>query len=87
MGNVFQYHNGMFTRADFENLLEIGAAYRQHDFMRLQELSLHGQCNIDHVSCFEQVMEACGQVRMEVVPSQGKLFGRGHFAETGKRWN
>lgn len=41
-----------------EHLLKIRATYGQHDFVRMQEFAIAGQCYIDQITAIEQIQKA-----------------------------
>lgn len=63
----------MLARIADKDLLEVRTADGQHDLVRLQQLAVAGQRHVDQVAAIVQVLEACGNVVLEVVPAQRKL--------------
>lgn len=52
----------MSTRVGDENLLEVGTADGEHDFVTLQQLTVTSDGAIDEVAAIEQTLKARRQV-------------------------
>lgn len=66
----------MFARIREEHLLEIRTAYREDDFMGVQQLSVARQRHVHQVSSLEQSVESISYIILEIFPTQRELF---HF--------
>lgn len=62
--------DGMLARIADEYLLEVRTANGQHDLVRLQQFAVARQRHVDQVAAVVQVLEAGGDVVLEVVPAQ-----------------
>lgn len=66
----------MFARIREKHLLEIRTAYREDDFMGVQQLSVASQRHVHQVSSLEQSVESISYIILEIFPTQRELF---HF--------
>lgn len=60
----------MLARIADEYLLEVRTAYGQNNLVRLQQFAVAGQCHVHQVASVVQILEARGNVVLEVVPAQ-----------------
>jgi hypothetical protein len=63
----------MLTLIGQENLLEIRATDRQHNFVGMQNTSGHGQSHITQVASIEQILETRCDIVPKIVPAQREL--------------
>lgn len=56
----------MSARVGDEDLLEVGTADGEHDFVALQQLTVAGDGAVDEVAAIEQTLEARRQVLGEL---------------------
>lgn len=69
--------NGMLAGIGGEYLLEVGAAYRQYYFVRLEQLPVAGEGHVHQVAAVVEVLEAAGYVVLEVLPTEFELVVHG----------
>lgn len=74
----------MLARIADEDLLEIRTAYGQHDLVRLQQLAVTRERHVHQVTAIVQVLEAGGDVVLEVVPAQREFVVHGDFGSAAR---
>jgi len=60
-----------------KDLLEVGAAYGQDYLVGMEELSVAGEGHVHQVAAVVKVLEAAGDVVLEVLPAQLELVVHG----------
>lgn len=63
----------MFTRICDKHFLKVWTAYGQHNFVRLQQFTVTGQCDIDQIATIVQILKSGSDVILEIVPTQCKF--------------
>lgn len=83
--DILQNDNGMLARVDCEEGLEVRAAGRQDDFVRLEMSALGGECHINEGFIIQETRENGDKVGLVVVPTQTELLHR-HLCWWISRW-
>lgn len=71
----------MLARIADKDLLEVRTADGQHDFVRLQQFPVASERHVNQVAPVVQILEAGGDVVLEVVPAQCEFVVHGSYLE------